>query len=65
MKPFEERKEEFLKRYEELVNEMKCDVASGPQFFPMGGGAFGIMIAKDIMDLENQPIPSPFTSDHA
>lgn len=63
MKPFEERKEEFLKKYKELVDELKVDVGSAPQFFPIGGGAFGIMLAKDIVDLENQPIPSPLTAE--
>lgn len=63
MKPFEERKTEFLKRYGELVEELKCDVGSAPQYFPMGGGAFGTMLAKDVIDLENQPVPSPFQAE--
>jgi hypothetical protein len=60
MKPFEQRKEEFLKKYGELVDELKCDVGSAPAFFPIGGGAFAIMLQKEVMDLENAPVPSPF-----
>lgn len=63
MEPFETRKEQFLKRYGELVNELKVDVASAPQYFPMGGGAFGTMLMKDFVDMENQPVPSPFMTD--
>ncbi len=60
MKPFEERKVEFLERYKVLVDELKVDVGSAPQYFPIGGGAFGTMLAKEVMDLEGQPVPSPF-----
>lgn len=60
---FEQRKEEFMKKYEELVNELKCDVASMPQYFPTGNGSFGTMLIKDVVDLEKQGIPSPFMKD--
>lgn len=62
MKPFEERKAEFIERYGKLVEELKIDVGSAPQFFPVGGGAFAVMLAKEVMDLENQPVESPFQS---
>ncbi len=58
--PFEERKAEFLKKYEALVKELEVDVGSAPQFFPIGGGAFAIMMAKDVIDLKDQPVKSPF-----
>jgi len=60
-KSFEERKTEFLKKYGELVDELKVDVGSAPAFFAIGGGAFGIMMAKEVIDLENQPVKSPFS----
>ncbi|MDE2232924.1 MAG: hypothetical protein KGJ90_02215 [Patescibacteria group bacterium] len=60
-KPFEERKKDFLDRYKALTEELKCDVASGPQFFPIGGGAFAVMMTKDVVDLKDAPQPSPFS----
>lgn len=60
---FEQRKTDFLKDYEGLVEKYQCDVASAPQYFPMGGGAFGTMLMKDIVDLKDRPLPptpSPF-----
>lgn len=63
MKPFEERKEEFIKRYGELVEELKVDVGSAPQYFSIGGGAFGTMMMKEVIDLEKQAVSSPFMTD--
>lgn len=63
MKPFEERKEEFMKEYGELVDKHKVDVGSMPQYFPLGGGAFGTMLIKEVVDLEKEGVPSPFMSD--
>lgn len=60
---FEERKKEFMSRYEAMVNELRVDVASMPQYFPMGNGAFGTMLIKDVIDLEKQSVPSPFSTD--
>jgi len=60
MKPFEERKAEFMKRYEELVKELKVDVGTSPAYFPIGGGAFSTLIQREVIDLENAPTPSPF-----
>lgn len=65
MKPFEERKEEFMKQYGELVDELKVDVASAPQYFPLGGGAFGTMMMKEVIDLEGKSVPSPFVTDES
>lgn len=60
MRPFEERRDEFLKRYQELVDELQVDVASMPQYFAIGGGAFGTTLLKDVIDLTKQGVPSPF-----
>ncbi len=60
-KSFDERKKEFLEKYEALVKELQVDVASGPRFFQIGGGAFAVMMEKDVIDLKDQPQPSPFT----
>ena len=62
MKPFEDRKKEFMERYGALVEELKCDVGSAPQWIPIGGGAFTLVIAKDVMDMTEVPVPSPFQS---
>lgn len=59
-KSFDDRKKEFLERYEALTKELNVDVASAPQFFPIGGGAFAIMMMKDVIDLKDQPVKSPF-----
>ncbi len=60
MEPFDKRKEEFLKRYEELVKELKVDVGTGPHWMAIGGGAFTTVISKEVIDLANQPVVSPF-----
>jgi len=57
---FEQRKEEFLKRYEALTKELQCDVASAPQYFAIGGGAFATVLIKDVIDLSKQGVKSPF-----
>ncbi len=57
---FEQRKKEFLKRYEALTKELQCDVASAPQYFAIGGGAFGTTLIKEVIDLSKQPVKSPF-----
>lgn len=60
MKTFEDRKKEFMLRYEELVKELQCDVASAPQYFAIGGGAFGTTLIKEVIDLAKEGIKSPF-----
>lgn len=65
MESFEDRKKQFMERYEALVNELKCDVASMPQYFPTGNGAFGTMLIKDVIDLAERGTPSPFMTDEA
>ncbi len=60
MKDFEQRKTEFLKRYEALTKELQCDVASAPQYFAIGGGAFGTTLVRDVVDLTKKPVKSPF-----
>lgn len=59
---FESRKKDFLERYKALVDELKCDVGTAPQYFAIGGGAFGTTMMKEVMDLKDQPTPSPFTA---
>ena len=63
MKPFEQRREEFLKRYKALTEELKVDVASAPQYFAIGGGAFGTTMIKEVIDLTKLPIESPFAKE--
>lgn len=60
MEEFEKRKEEFLKRYEALTKELQCDVASAPQYFAIGGGAFATTLIKEVVDLSKIPVASPF-----
>lgn len=59
-KPFEERKKEFLEKYETLVKDLQCDVASAPQYFAIGGGTFATTLIKEIIDMSKQPVKSPF-----
>ena len=63
MKQFEDRKKEFLERYEALTKELQCDVATAPQYFSIGGGAFDTCLIKEVVDLEKQGVPSPFVTD--
>jgi hypothetical protein len=60
MKDFETRKKEFLERYEALTKELQCDVASAPQYFAIGGGAFATTLVKEVIDLSKMGTPSPF-----
>lgn len=59
---YEERAKTFLKRYGELVAEMKIDIAAYPVYLPDGKGGFVTTIQQSTVDVTNQPYRSPFVA---
>lgn len=59
-KDLEIRRNEFLKRYKVLIDEMKLDFMSFPVLLPTKEGHYELRIQTDLMDTSNIAIPSPF-----
>lgn len=57
---FNERREEFLKKYKDLIDEFKVDFVSHPVLLPTKDGHYEFRIQTDISDTANMSIPSPF-----
>lgn len=55
-----DRVKEFVKRYGELVDELKVDFANFPMYIPDGGGGFRTIIQSQPIDIKDQPTKSPF-----
>ena len=55
---FNERKEEFLKKYKELIEEFKVDILAVPNFYHDGNGVFRITTLQNIVDTKSLPKPS-------
>jgi len=60
MKPFEERKNEFVAEYGKLREKYQCDILSVPNFIPNEKGTWDFMVTPQIMDLA-APVPSNFS----
>jgi len=60
MKPFADRKKEFLEEYGKLREKYQCDVLSIPNYVPSERHTWELVITPEIMDLA-QPVPSTFT----
>lgn len=63
MEPTQEVKDRlalFMKRYEELVNELHVDFVNYPLFQPNQQGKWEITVQTQPVDTANQPIKSPF-----
>lgn len=58
---FEERKTEFMKRYRELVMELKCDFQTLPMLIPTSDRIFSITLSSQIVDITDAPVKSPFS----
>ncbi len=58
--PTQERIQDFLTKYGELVKETKIDFASYPVFVPDGQGGFKVIVQNTPVDISNQPTKSPF-----
>ncbi len=56
------RVNEFLKAYGELVTLHKIDFATYPVFMPDGNGAFKVTIQNTPVDISNSPVKSPFVA---
>lgn len=56
----QQRANDFIKRYGDLVKETKMDFASFPQYVPDGQGGFRTIIQNTPVDITNQPVKSPF-----
>lgn len=57
---FESRREEFLKRYKILTEELQVDFANFPMYMPDGQGSFKTVMQSTPVDLKDRPQPSPF-----
>ena len=57
---FQERVEEFKKRYEANRTELKVDLMSVPITVPNERGTFEIGLHAQFVDLSSEPIESPF-----
>lgn len=60
---FEERKKVFLERYKIIIDELKVDIFSFPQYVPDGQGGFKTIVQTNIVDTSNQPVKSPFQTE--
>lgn len=54
-----DRKEKFIKAYEDLTREFEMDFAQYPSFVPMASGLFAIRMEADLRDKKYLPIASP------
>lgn len=57
----QKRSEEFMKRYEELSNELQIDWASKPMLVSIGPGLYGITMYAGTQDKKYLAVPSPIT----
>lgn len=57
-KELEERKNEFFRKYKELIDEYKLDFYHIPFFMPDGKGAFTTVIQSNLVDLKNASMPT-------
>jgi hypothetical protein len=60
LKTPEERGQDFIKEYGELVQKHQIDFATFPTFIPDGQGTFKVSIQNRPMDITPQAQPSPF-----
>ena len=59
----QKRADSFLKKYKELVDECKIDLASYPVWVPDGQGGFKCIVQSTPVDTTNQPTKSPFVAE--
>lgn len=62
---FEVRKQEFLVKYKNLIDECKVDLFSYPTYTPDGAGGFKTVIVTNIVDTSNTPVKSPFQHENS
>jgi hypothetical protein len=55
-----QRKEFFLKEYDELSKKYQLEHVSGPILTTIGPNLFGITMISDVRDTKYLPTPSPF-----
>lgn len=55
-----QRVNDFVTAYGELVTKHKIDFATYPMFVPDGNGGFKIICQNTPVDIGNQPVKSPF-----
>lgn len=58
--PTQERIQDFLTKYGELVKATNIDFATYPVFVPDGQGGFKVIVQNTPVDISNQPKKSPF-----
>ena len=57
------KQEEFIKEYGVLVEKHGMDFASYPVWTPDGSGGFKMLVQNTVVDVKNQPKPSPFVAE--
>lgn len=57
------RLNDFVKEYGELVKKHNVDFATYPMFIPDGQGGFKVTVQNTPVDMTNQPIKSNFIPD--
>jgi hypothetical protein len=59
MGDFEKRRDEFLKRYKKLIDELQVDFASFPMYIPNEKGSFDVFVQTNVVDRKDQMVKSP------
>jgi len=56
---FEKRREEFLIRYKQLIDEFHIDFVSQPMFVPNDRGTWELVVRTELADTTEVPVRSP------
>lgn len=62
LKDIQERREAFLQKYKELIDEYKVDFLAYPVFIPNDRGTFEITLRQELADTKYSPVKSPFVA---